>query len=478
MYKETGALLQHNNATVLDGIRGDMSTHYRRDVPLATQGSLADTQRKIQNYRPHMNEVIQALVNRIGREVLRRNSWRNKMAVFKLGELEWGDTVEEIQVGTLTAHTYNPDRETTVEELYGTETPDVQTSFHTVNRQEYYRVTITRAMLKRAFLNDTGLTDMINELIESATTSDNRDEFLQMTEMFKLYDANGGFFRVNIPDVAISSSDEADAKAALRTIKSEVGNLEFMNPKYNAAKMDIAVDMDALVLFTTPEFKAAIDVNALAQMFNLEYGQAVERIITVPASRMPAKDVQAILTTDKFFMVMDTLFETHTVENQVKLTYNVLLHHHSIISVSRFAPAIAFTTGPGTEDTIVEEPVTGISAVTIDGDTAESIDVVRGKSYQLNAHGTTATAGVETAVRWDVEGESTFTTHITAEGVLHVSGLEEGVAGATEEDPRTIVARATTVWVDPANPRKVPFTKTLTLNVVGATLAKWPVPLP
>lgn len=480
MIKKTGELIQHDNATLLDGLRGDMSTHYRNSVPKATQGDVSETIRTIQSYKPHMNELVEALVNRIGREIFRRNAWTNKLAVFKRGEMEFGDTIEEIQMGTLKAHTYNPDRDSSVEDLHGTELPDIQTSFHSVNRQEYYRVTITRAMLRRAFLTNNGLSDMISELIQSATTSDNRDEFLIMTQLFKEYDANGGFFRVNIPDVATSTSTDAQAKAALRTLRATADNLEFMDPKYNAAKMDIAVDMDDLVLFVTPEAKAALDVNALAAMFNLEYGKTIDRMITIPQSRMPAKDVQAVLTTSDFFVVVDTLFETTTVENGHKLSYNFFMHHHGIYSVSRFVPAIAFTTGPGTEDTVIENPVTGISTVTIDGDTAPDIEVVRGMKYQLHAHGTTTPAGEETAVRWTVEGNTTFTTHITPEGVLHVSGIEGGTLGTTS-DPETpaqvITARATTVWINPDDPRADPFTATLELQVVGESLALWPVPL-
>lgn len=482
MIKNTGPLIQMDNGVMLDGLRSDMSPAYRRRVPRASQAGLAATTREIQNYKPHMNEVVDALVNRIGLEIFRRNSWTNPMGVFKSGQMEFGDTIEEIQVGLLKAHSYNSDRDSSMDDLYASELPDVKSSFHQVNRQEYYKVTITEVMLKRAFLTTNGLSDMVSKLIDSVTTSDNLDEFLKMVELFKLYDQNGGFYRINIPDVAISTSDEKAAKAALRSIRATTANLEFIDPKYNAARMEVAVDVEDLVLFVTPEFRAAADVNALAAAFNIEYAKTVERIINIPQRYMPADDVQAILTTSDFFVVTDTVFETATLPNPAKLSYNYFMHHHSIISASLFAPAIAFTTGPGTEDSIVPDPVTGITAITLDGEAVIATTAVdRGVKYQLESHGTTA-AGAETAVRWTVEGESTYQTFITAEGVLHVSGIEEGVPTLDElgapVDPAEyrITVRATTVDVNPANPAEAPKTVTASVLVTGPTLEKWPVP--
>jgi len=486
MIKNTGPLIQRPNAEILDGLRGSMSAAYRSRIPKSDQGDASATIRALQKYKPHMNEFIDALVNRIGLEIYRRNSWTNPLAVFKRGLMEFGDTVEEVQVGLLKAHHYNEDRETSMADLYETELPEIQSSFHRINRKVYYKVTITKVMLNRAFLTSNGISDMIQQLMEAPTTSDNVDEFLHMTQLFQEYDANGGFYRVNIPDVAAHTSTEADAKAALRAIRSTAGNLKFINPKYNAANMETAAEIEKLVLFVSPEFRAGVDVNALAAMFNKEYGQTIERIIDIPADRLGDNTIQAILTTEDFFVVLDTLFETAELQDPSKLSWNYFMHHHSIISASRFVPAVAFTTGPGTDDIVDDYAVTGISDIKVENSAgtlvaAEGTEVERGTAYQLEAHGTTATAGEEAAVRWSVEGASTFQTYISADGVLHVSGIEQGFpydadgAGAGEAVD-VIDVRATTVWVNPEDPNAEPFTKTARLTVTGDSLELWPVP--
>lgn len=486
MIKNTGPLIQRPNAEILDGLRGSMSAAYRSRVPKADQGDASKTIRALQKYKPHMNEFIDALVNRIGLEIYRRNSWTNPLAVFKRGLMEFGDTVEEVQVGLLKAHHYNEDRETSMADLYETELPEVQSSFHRINRKVYYKVTITKVMMNRAFLTTNGISDMIQQLMEAPTTSDNVDEFLHMTQLFQEYDANGGFYRINIPDVAAHTSTEADAKAALRAIRSAAGNLKFINPKYNAANMETAVDTEKLVLFVSPEFRAGVDVNALAAMFNKEYGQTIERIIDIPSDRLAEDTIQAILTTEDFFVVLDVLFETAELQDPSKLSWNYFMHHHSIISASRFVPAIAFTTGPGTEDIVDDFAVTGISDIKVENAAgtlvaATGTTVERGVAYQLEAHGTTANAGEETAVRWSVEGESTFQTYISADGVLHVSGIEQGFPydadGAGAGTAVSVIdVRATTVWVNPEDTTAEPFTKTARLTLDGASWELWPVP--
>src|SRR5690606_13770167 len=109
--------------------------------------------------------------------------------------------------------------------------------------------------------------------------------------------------------------------------------LTFLSRNYNAAHMPVAADADELELFMTPEFQAAIDVEALANLFNVAYGEVNSRITVVDKIGIP--DVQAILTTRDFFVVADTYYDTTNQPNPVGLHENFFLHHHQIISASR-----------------------------------------------------------------------------------------------------------------------------------------------
>ena len=466
MTPEITPLKPSPNWEILNAVREDASSAYQDRIPEATKASLQDTVQKLLDYPVLFNEFSDALVNQIGLILIRNTVWSNPLAEFKQPLLTYGATIEEVKVGLLRAHNYDPDREYLEEAIFGTERPEIQSNFHTINRQNYYKITVNELLLKRAFLEPMGLSSFISSLMNAPATSDAWDEFLMTCNLFQKYESNGGFYKIQVPDVAALESGAADAKAALRRMRALAGNLKFMSTKYNAAKMPTFANFDDLVIFTTPEFNAALDVEALAAAFNLDSAIARGRIIEIPADQFGIAGAQAVVTTKDFFVIADTLFETRSADNPVALHRNYFLHHHSIISVSRFVPAILFTTAPGTEDEVVVTPVSGITAITVqdrEGDTVT--DVQRGELYQLDAQATTTPAGgVNDGVRWDVAGNTSPRTRITQSGILHVSGTEGSNA---------ITVTATTTWLNDANLSQDGYSTTRNLTVSGDAAPEW-----
>ena len=460
------------NDQFLNMIRDNASTSYQDRVPKATKGDISATVKYLQQHRPMMNEAIDSLVNRIGLVIYGNNVWSNPLKEFKRGMLEYGDSIEEIQTGLLLAHTFDPDRDSTEKDLFATELPPVDTSFHSINRQDMYKISIPDKMLKRAFLSDQGLSQMTSDLMAAPTTSDELDEFLITTQLITEYEANGGFHKIQIPNVRNNSSTEADAKVALRTMRALADTLPFISDKYNAAGMPVSSKRDELVIITTASFKAAMDVEALAAAFNMEMAEAYGRIIVLPDTAIDIDGFQAIITTKEFFIMADTLLETHSLFNPHKIQYNYFLHHHGIYSVSRFVNAVMLTSNTVSEEIILPDPVTGITALTAtDKDEKTVTSVGRGSIYQITTAAITAkfpTGMPRGGVRYAVTGNTNLATYVSPEGVLHVSGIEEA---------SSIVVHAFTTWVDPADPRKDPFNKTLSLTVTGEMLETWPVPV-
>lgn len=456
------------NSAILDAIRGVASTDYQRRIPDTDTAGIAST---IENLtkpenRQWMNEFMDALVNRIGMTIARSNSWSNPLAPFKRGMLTYGNTIEEIQVGLLEAHGYDPDRDYMEKTLFGRERPETQVNFHTVNRQDFYKVTVNSDLLRRAFLDPSGLSGFINQLMQAPNTSDQWDEFLLTASLFKEYEHNGGFYHVNVPDVASLSSTGDDARMALRKMRAMAGNLKFMSTEYNAAKMPVYAQPDDLMLFVTPEYNAAIDVEALAGAFNIDRAQMHGKIVELPQSAIGVDGCQAIMTTSDFFVIADSLFESTNQWNPASLHNNYFLHHHQVISASRFVPAVMFTTGADDEVITIRTDITGISAITfekVDGVTPTNVEV--GGMVALLAEATSDPAGA-TAVNWGVTGNTSGRTFITQYGVLHV---------APDETATALTVTASTAGIDYDNPRENPYTSTLSVTVTGEPFGGWPV---
>lgn len=469
--KDILPLKNTSNVAILNAIKYDATLSYQNRIPDATKANVQDVVRNLASYRPHWNEFVDALVNRIGLVIARNQSWTNPLGEFKRGILEYGDTIEEVQTGLLLAHRYDPDREYGEKVLFSQELPDVQSNFHTVDRQEFYKVTINDTLLKRAFLSGSGLSEFAAQLMEAPATSDQWDEFILTCSLFAEYEKNGGFFHVKVPDVSNMDSSQADAQGALRKLRAYADNLTFMSTRYNAAHMPMAAKRDELVIFCTPEFQSGIDVNGLAAAFNVSFADAHGRIIPIPQEMFGIDGCQAIMTTRDFFVIADKVFEMTSQYNAASLGTNYFLHRHEVISASRFVPAILFTTNDTEESITIKHTVASVAAPTIlalsDGTVPTSI--ARGGMIPLSGQATVTSTPADavqpTAVMWSLTGANSTRTYITQAGVLHCGG---------DETATSLTVKATSVYVDPANPRLDSKSATLAIPVTGAMLPAWP----
>lgn len=463
-----------SNELLLDAIRDDASPDYQARIPEATKAGIQATMKALQTYRPQQNEFIDALVNKVALTIMRSTSWTNPFGEFKRGMLTGGDTIEEIMVGLIKAKTYDPARDALEQELFGTAPIEVQSNFHKVNRRDKYKVTVNQPLLMSAFNKPQGLSLFAAQIMNAPGTSDQWDEFLAMCQLFAEYESNGGYFKVGIRDITNPDANPdtlaADTKSVLRQIRSLAGTLKFISRQYNAAHMPISAQPDELVLFVSPEFNAALDVEALAGAFNVDKMATSGRIIEIPREQFGIDGVEAILTTKDFFVVADQVFETASQWNPASLQTNYWLHRWQVLSASRFVPAVAFTTKGGDEIVKLVSKVVGVSAITtVDKDGATVTDVKRGEIYQLNAAAQVAdgdTNARNAGVRWAVAGNTSPRTYVSFTGVLHVGG-DEGSA--------TLTATATSTWLDPDNLMRNGETSTAALTVSGpVVLEAWP----
>lgn len=443
--------VQRNNVDTLNLLRDIGSVDYQRRIPNADKGNIQDIAHNLFRMNLVKNEFIDGLVNRIGREYVVFKSWRNKLAVFKGDPMMFGDTMEETGVGLTKANRFDPSANALEGAIFGQHRPNTRTAFHRVNRMDRYDITVNETMLRRAFLTPNGLSNLVAQLMESPITSDNYDEYLMMTRLFReMYDV-GAFWKVRVPDVRSISSDAPDAKYLLREMRSWADILSFPSAHYNLAKLETFVEPEKIVLFVTPESKAAIDVEALAAAYNLSYAELSARTITVRTEDVNIPGFQAALTTEEFFKVVDTLITTTSADNPVGLYQNFFLHHHGIISASPMAPFILFTSAEDSD--VIELTPTPVESVEIhvedlDGNTVAS--VTRGLFYRVVGTAiTNPTGGDNSAVRLALEpGTSSTFTYLRQVGEFSI-GLDEDAtsikidAFATDTEYPQIKATAT-----------------------------------
>lgn len=404
---------------ILNTIRDNASLDYQERVPIATQQNIAEVGNAIVNYEPTRNEFLNSLINRIGMVIIQSRLYQNPLREFKKGMLEFGKDIEEIFVNLANAQSYNPEIAET--EVFKRVIPDVKTIFHRMNRQDFYKVTISNDQLRTAFLSYRGIEDLIGRIVDSLYSGDNYDEFLLMKNLLVDYGNKGLFYPMTIPAVV----DESSAKNFTIELRALAKSLGFMSNKYNAQGVYTFTPMEDIIIFMTPKAEALIDVESLARAFNLNYADFLGHVVIVDDFG-ELENVQAIVVDRQWFMVYDTFFNFTEQYNAQGLYWNYFFHHWQILSTSQFANAIVFTT---------ETP--SIESIAI---TPKTASVSKGQSVQFKANFITNGMASE-AVTYNVVGDiKSQKTSISSNGLLTVgddeTATELTVVAISVFDPR------------------------------------------
>lgn len=456
--------IKQDNVYYWNWIRHHASPAYQERIPAVTKATIQYEAENLFKYEPMRNEFMNALVNKIGMQKIRGKRFENPWKAFRKGDLPFGSTVEEIQLGFLKAHTYDTDRTDLEKHLFGKHGIEAQANYHVVNRENFYEITISDVELRRGFTSQYGLDDLISRLMDAPRNSAERDEFLLMANLLKLnYDLGGAFIQ-NVPALTLEGNDEAGAKQFLKIMRAYAETLPFPSRLYNAASMETFANANELHLFLTPRAAAALDVDALAGLFNIERGEVPYRRHILPEDVFGRDSgVEAILTDEDFFQVYNTFEGTRDQENAVNISRNYFYHIQQIISFSRFVPFVVFSsTEPTTTVTVDETPVTSIAPLIIrnaDGETVTEVE--RGQFYRVEGEAvTTPEGGWNDAVILTLQGKQSAYTVLNKKGSFWVAPDEAG-------DPLTIVATAQ----DDES-----ITATLSVPVTGDRAIVWPHP--
>lgn len=345
------------NSVIAEKIWLEAGNDFQQRVPNPTINSLEATWRAL--FKPgnnaYLNQFMDVLVNRVAYTYVHNLEWQSPLAVFKRQKLNYGTTIQEIALNWVKAHAYKDD----VESLLRLHRPEGDVAYHSQNRMDKYPISIVLPELKNAFLDDYGLNRLIAGIMQAPVNSDNYDEYRIALNMLATYEDAYGFYKYPLSAVP---ADEATGKEFLTAVRTLVGMLQFPSARYNAASVSVPVFArpSELVLLVTPAVAASLSVEVLSSIFHVEMAEVNVRQIIV--DEFPIPNVVAMLTTEDFFIMQDTLYENTSFWNAETLATNYYLHHWEIVSASPFVPAILFTVGDsGTTIPTVKQAVTGIA---------------------------------------------------------------------------------------------------------------------
>lgn len=350
--------LNASTIDILNTIRANASAAYQSSIPTITKAhELPAVGEVLYGYPALANEFISALVNRIALVRAKSASFNNPYRDLKKGFLEYGETVEEVFVNMAKAREFSVEK-AEARELKRT-LPDVRSAFHAMNWKVQYPVSIQLEDLKRAFLSEDGVRDLIDRIIDSVYTAAEYDEYLLFKYMIIKAVTKG-----NMYPVVLSGNSPSDAAVAFRGVSNM---LPFVNTVYNEAGVHTNTARNDQYIFMDANYNASFDVNVLASAFNMgkadlfghlklidswttfdndRFAEIVANVDTVELvtddELAIMADVRAVLVDAEWFQIYDNLAIMTERDIASGLYWNYFYNTWKTVSHSPFSNAIVF----------------------------------------------------------------------------------------------------------------------------------------
>ena len=382
------------------------------------------------------NDFANFLVNRIGYSFAHQMRWENPLKEFIKQKLYYGSSVEETMLGWIRGHSYDMEAET----QFKTHFPEGVQAFHSINHQVNYPISVSRENMRRAFVDETGLNQLVASIMAQPMNADEYDMYSEMLELFKRYDENYKMARVQCSAVP---TDKATADEFLQELQQMAYDITVPTCEWNAVGLPVFAKPDELVLFVRSDVMAATNVQSLAAAYNLDKVDIQYRLKVIPKHKWPMNDNDfAVLTTGDFFQVYPVEYTTTSQVDPVSLKTNYWLHDWSIVSFSPCVPVICFSVDAGEAVPTVTMKTTSLGVSLSDAHVAPGGTIKITPTLNGTLSPTTASdEGVEIApdgVLYDLTCQASSDdktpvalntrTYVDKFGVLHVqkSGLTKG----------------------------------------------------
>lgn len=245
------------------------------------------------------NAFINTLTNKITKSLIYSKIFENPLKELKKGKLEYGESIEELFVQMAMSKNFGEhwdDGQTPESDLIRKLKPKVTSMYISVNFDKKYKTTVFDKQLRKAFINEYGLSNLVMQIVSSITSQAEYQEFIATKNvMIKLVGecknlsidgehASESYTNIPLGKVVKQTPYIRQAttpKELIQGIREEVGNMKFPSTKYNLAKELNWTNSDDLILMTTPSMIADIDVNVLAGAFNVSMTDVKTRTILV-----------------------------------------------------------------------------------------------------------------------------------------------------------------------------------------------------
>lgn len=223
------------------------------------------------------DQLTGALLNKIVKQEMDSKVFKDIFAIFTNKQLDVGNQIEEFEVANLQSTDFDPTGAKALEKAK----MDFKVLYHKINREKTFKATISNKQIKKAMLSKEAMADVANMISNELYNSSSIEDFDAVKQLF--IDICATQKKMVICDMAGSGSNMDALTKAIQTLAS---NMTLPSTSYNFSGFKREFnELGDLVLVIDSATRARLNVEALANAFNVDMKNLVENIIVI--DKMP-----------------------------------------------------------------------------------------------------------------------------------------------------------------------------------------------
>ena len=375
-----------------------------------------------------MNQFLNMLCKKIVyTQVVNYKLFNNPLAFLEGEQMPLGAIGEEIFINPAEGRDFNVDDFAGLLAKYES---DVKVQYMHLNSDKQYPVTITRAKLKDAFTSWSNLENFINGITQSLYNGCYIDRY----NFTKALVAQAYRDNTAIISVIDEPNSEAKAKQFLTLARTYYLNMQEPTSEFNAWRKvggygkDVLTwtEADDIVFLIRNDIGAYLDVNVLAQTFNIDKAKLLGRVKYVQDFTVRDKsgnividgsNILGIMCDKKWFRIKNqetTMDEFYNANNR---TWQMYLNDVNMYQYSLFCNSVIFATA---------EPQVPITALAVSNET-----VTLDPEASVNVTVSTTPAQANTPEITVASSDSTKATAQISGRTVTITGVASGTATIT-----------------------------------------------
>lgn len=342
-----------DNVTFTKALASAMSQEFKDRIGDVTKANIEKVGDIVTAYPTVKNEFISVLTNQVAKQRFFSKAYENPYKLFKKGMLPYGKSIESIFVDIVNGKDRTrPSSSTTLAgDLLTRANANVKVEYYSENKQMQYQATISDEELKGAFRSENGLSEMTSRILQAPLNSAEYDDFLIVKHA--LSHLNGGIVKIDKTAYDAMTLKEK-AESIVTAIKSYILKLGFLSNQYNKQGVMTFSKPQDLVAFVPADLLAVMDVQLLAQAFNVSYDQINLHVLPIDyfercvngseGTKTYEEDptMQCIICDKEAIQIYETLNSSETFRNPQALYTNVWFNRWGIVASCNFANCVKF----------------------------------------------------------------------------------------------------------------------------------------